>query len=91
MSASKRLKALTYVDDRQRRRCLKHGKIYYSTDTKAYKALLEYLRHPQGDPGAVIYGCRYTRGWHIGHPGGWKSLARVEAEASGVKRMEKVS
>ena len=82
--------ARTYVDDRGMRRCKQHGKVYYGTEGKAHAGLLEYLRHPQGDPGAVTYGCRFTRGWHIGHPGGWKSLGRLIDEADGVRRMADV-
>lgn len=77
----------TYTDERGLRRCKKHSKVYYGTEGQAHAGLIAYLRHPQSDPGAVVYGCQYTRGWHIGHPGGWKSLGRLIDEADGVFRM----
>lgn len=81
----------TFEDDRGLRRCKKHGKVYYGKEGKAHAGLIEYLRHPQSDPGAVTYGCNYTRGWHIGHPGGWKSLGRLMDEAEGIYRMADAS
>lgn len=84
-----RLKRTTHIGDDGLRRCNKHGKVYYGSAGKAHEGLIAYLRHPQADPGAVTYGCRYTGGWHIGHPQGWKSLGRLMDEAAGVYRMER--
>lgn len=66
-----------------RYRCTRHNKLFYPTKETAHDGLVEHARNPQMDPGAVAYGCDFSAGFHIGHPGGWKSLQRC-LELAGV-------
>ena len=62
--------------------CNRHTKATYLTEVHAHDAMLDYFKQG-GDPGALVYRCKTTRGWHFGHPGGWKSLERIINESAG--------
>lgn len=72
-----RIQERTFEGRDGQRRCRRHGKVTYRTEDVAHVALIEHARSPDVDPGLVVYHCEFTGGWHLGHPGGWKSLQRV--------------
>ncbi len=69
-------------DGEPRVRCKRHGKIVYRTTELAHAARIACIKSGTYDPGLSIFGCGLTHGYHLGHPGGWKSLQRI-GELSG--------
>lgn len=78
------IRANTRVSADGRRFCRKHDKVWYRTPADAYAALIECARGGRHDPGLAWYRCGFSRGYHVGHSGAWKSLQRLlEAAGSG--------
>lgn len=57
-------------------RCKRHGKLCWPTAETAHAARVASLRTGRYDPGLEVYRCDRGDWWHLGHPGGWKSLQR---------------